>query len=396
MRDRRKFCRPKVTKYPEVGDVKIVLNCGQSVFIKAKDFKKIKKSFKNFSFVGEANYNPGNILVYNYNSNEQMKINPSDYDEHKFKIVEIIGAKEEGLEGDIICHNEILDVDAIFSYDDWITLSDSWDTTGLYGIQTFDIEPDEVSNKCIITSNGTSFAIKYEDFTKVDSNFRIVELIPVDMGLPSGTLWAWSDIDITKPGGFCDTPFTYEKSFFSWGNIDGHNPTSNSSFSPYNWGGVNQAEPWYEGQPYGSTKGNTLTGNIAVGEDFDAARANLGAPWRMPTNGEYGELFANIIYINADGTEVDTTKANKRVTVNGIVGLYIQSKINGARLFFSCSGYGSGSSWDSRGSNGNYWSSTFNSSRNARRLNFDSGGVSPQYYNYRCLGFAVRAVQNKN
>ena len=225
-----------------------------------------------------------------------------------------------------------------------------------------------------------------------DASFDPANLV-VDMGLPSGVKWAARDIDITKPGGFCETPFVYEKSFFSWGNIDGHNPTSNSSFSPYNWGGVNEAEPWYANQPYGNTKGNTLTGNIAVGEDFDAARANLGAPWRMPTSAEYGELFSNIIYINADGTEVDTTKADKRVTVNGIVGLYLQSKINGARLFFSCSGYGYGSSWFNRASGGYYWSSTFNSSRHARGLSFSSGGVSPQGNSNRYNGFAVRAVQ---
>lgn len=214
----------------------------------------------------------------------------------------------------------------------------------------------------------------------------------VDMGLPSGVKWASRDIDLTKPGGFCETPFTYEKSFFSWGNIDGHNPISNSAFD-YNWGGVNEQEPYYEGQPYGDTPGNTLTGNIAVGEDFDAARANLGEPWRMPTNGEYGELFANIRYINADGTEVDTTKADKRVNVNGIVGLYIESKINGARLFFSCSGYGYGRSWSYRGSGGVYWSSAFGSARNARGLGFDSGGVYPQSNYFRYYGFALRPVQ---
>ena len=66
------------------------------------------------------------------------------------------------------------------------------------------------------------------------------------MGLPSsGVKWANRDIDLTKPGGFCETPFVYEKSFFSWGNIDGHNPSSVSAFA-YNWGGVNQAEPWYD------------------------------------------------------------------------------------------------------------------------------------------------------
>ena len=214
----------------------------------------------------------------------------------------------------------------------------------------------------------------------------------VDMGLPSGVKWAARDIDMTKPGGFCDTPFTYEKSFFSWGNIDGHNPISNSAFD-YNWGSVNESEPYYEGQPYGSTPGNTLTGNIAVGEDFDAARANLGAPWRMPTSAEFAELFANIIYIDANGTEVDTTKTDKRVTVNGVMGLYIQSKLNGARLFFSCSGYGYGRSWHYRGSYGYYWSSTWDSARYARYLYFFSGGVSPQYYYYRFFGFALRPVQ---
>lgn len=214
----------------------------------------------------------------------------------------------------------------------------------------------------------------------------------VDMGLPSGVKWAARDIDLTKPGGFCDTPFIYEKSFFSWGNIDGHNPISNSAFD-YNWGGVNDTEPYYEGQPYGSTPGNTLTGNIAVGEDFDAARANLGAPWRMPTSDEFAELFANIKYINADGTEVDTTQADKRVTVNGVLGIYIESNINGARLFFSCSGYGGGRSWYSRGSGGYYWSATWNLARNASNLNFYSGGVLPQNSSSRCIGRALRPVQ---
>lgn len=214
----------------------------------------------------------------------------------------------------------------------------------------------------------------------------------VDMGLPSGVKWAARDIDLTKPSGFCDTPFTYMKSFFSWGNIDGHNPISNSAFS-YNWGGVNETEPYYENQPYGSTPGNTLTGSIAVGEDFDAVRANLGAPWRMPTNTEFAELFANIIYIDANGDEVDTTKTDKRVTVNGVLGLYIQSKLNGARLFFACSGFGNGRSWNGRGSHGYYWSSTWYSARYARSLHFSSGGVNPQYNFHRYYGFAVRPVQ---
>ena len=216
----------------------------------------------------------------------------------------------------------------------------------------------------------------------------------VDMGLTSGVKWAARDLDLTKPGGFCDTPFTYDKSFFSWGNIDGHNPKNNSFAGVYNWGGVNAQEPWYDGQPYGNTKGNTLSGDIPVGEEFDAARANLGEPWRMPTSAEFAELFAGSIYIDADGVEIPAATTDKRVTVNGIVGLYLQSKANGNRLFFSASGDGAGLSWDRRGAYGFYWSASFYSARLARYLSFYVGGAYPQYASNRYDGFAVRPVQN--
>ncbi len=225
-----------------------------------------------------------------------------------------------------------------------------------------------------------------------DASFDPAGLV-VDMGLPSGVKWAARDIDLTKPGGFCETPFVYEKSFFSWGNIDGHNPANGSFANIHNWGSVNAADPWYENQPYGTTPGATLAGDIAVGESYDAARANLGEPWRMPTNAEYGELFANIDYLNADGTVKSADETDKRSIVNGITGLWLQSKINGNKLFFACSGYGDGSSWYNRGSNGYYWSASFDSARDARFLVFYSGGVYPQNNFYRYCGFAVRPVQ---
>ena len=82
------------------------------------------------------------------------------------------------------------------------------------------------------------------------------------------------------------------------------------------------------------------------------------------------------------------------MTVNGIVGLYLQSKTNGNRLFFSASGYGAGSSWNYRGAGGIYWSASFNSARYARCLGFNSGGVDPQGNLNRYGGVAVRAVQS--
>jgi len=223
----------------------------------------------------------------------------------------------------------------------------------------------------------------------------------VDMGLPSGVLWAKASIDLTTASKFQEvdgavSPFKYECSFFSWGNTDGHNPSSTSAFD-YNWGGVNEQEPYYDGQPYGTTPGNALTGNIPP--SMDAARVNLGAPWRMPTTEEFAELFANIDYIDADGnvvtaeTSIAKTAADKRVTVNGINGLYLRSKINGNCLFFPASGLGNGRSWNYRAANGSFWSSTFSSARSARNLSFNSGGVYPQDTGNRYVGRSVRPIQ---
>ena len=205
----------------------------------------------------------------------------------------------------------------------------------------------------------------------------------VDMGLPSGLMWAKRNIDVTQPNGFAASEFQYECSFFSWGNVECHNPISDSVFD-YDFGSSNEG-------PYASTPGAALTGDASL--SYDAARINCGAPWRLPTTSEYEELFNNIDYIDANGDVIDPSQTNKLVTVNGIVGLFLKSKVNGNRLFFPCSGCGNGTSWGNRGSVGYYWSSSLDSATNGRYLDFYSGGVSPQYYNDRFYGFTGRAVQ---
>ena len=219
-----------------------------------------------------------------------------------------------------------------------------------------------------------------------------------DMGLPSGTLWAKKNIDITQQNGFAASEFQYECSFCSWGNTDMYNPNAQNSFAGvYNWGGVKDNEPYYENQPYGSTPGAALTADF--GPSFDAARRHLGAPWRMPSTEEFKELFDNCDFIDADGnivsasTSVAGTAADKRITMNGIVGLRLRSTINGNVIFFPASGSGNGASWSNRGSYGYYWSSSWGSARNARHLYFYSDGVNPQYTGSRYYGRAVRPVQ---
>lgn len=211
------------------------------------------------------------------------------------------------------------------------------------------------------------------------------------MGLPSGNRWAVSNLDVTVPYFFPESPFQYECSFFSWGNVTPHNPIDESSFS-YNFGDVNPASPWFDGQPYGSTPGAQLTGDIPL--DMDAARSLLGGPWHMPSRADFSELIAYCDYIDADGNVIASTKADKRVTVNDVMGIYLQSKINGNRLFFACSGAGGGTSWAARGISGGYWSNSFFSERNAYFLNFNTNSVTPQGNSSRNGGRAIRPIWN--
>lgn len=210
------------------------------------------------------------------------------------------------------------------------------------------------------------------------------------MGLPSGNRWAVSNLDANGPYYFQETPFQYECSFFSWGNVTPHNPISETAFD-YNFGSINSAAPWYEGQPYGDTPGSKLTGDIPLTND--AARRILGSPWRMPNLADIQELLRYCIYINEDGTEVDKTKVDKRVSVNGVLGLYLESIINGARLFISCAGLGINRSLINRTLYGVIWSTTWLSDRDARSLVFYNGVVRTSNYN-RYSGYAVRPIWN--
>lgn len=213
------------------------------------------------------------------------------------------------------------------------------------------------------------------------------------MGLPSGLKWAPMNIDGSKEKGFALSPFQYDCSFISWGNIDTHNPIDENNFG-YDWGSVNAEEPWYEGQVYGSTTGSELVTDIDIAHDV--ARQLCGEKWRIPTSDEFKELIDNCDFVQADGTTViDAGTTNKIVTVNGVDGIYLKSKTNGNLLFFACSGFGHDTTWYNRGSNGDYWASSYVSSRNARRLYFNSGGVNPQDINYRAYGYPVRPVYDQ-
>ena len=178
----------------------------------------------------------------------------------------------------------------------------------------------------------------------------------VDLALPSGLLWCEHNVGASTP---------YEHGlYFSWGNVEGHAEGSGYDFSD---------------AVYAQTAGAALTGNIAVGNTYDMARHNMGAPYRLPTMGEFTELNSNC---DSEWTDED-----------GVAGRRFTSRINGNSIFFPASGFYNGTSLSNRGSNGLYWSSAWYSEAYARSLYFDSTGVNPQGNNLRRCGFTVRAVQ---
>lgn len=214
----------------------------------------------------------------------------------------------------------------------------------------------KVKNNTILVMNydGTNFNV-----IGIESQVAAAPDGAVDLALPSGVLWADKNIGATTP---------YEDGlYFSWGNVTGHTGDDGYDFGTDNEG------------PYASTPGAELTGNIPTNTTYDAARHNMGSPWRMPTVGEFQELNSNC---DSEWTDED-----------GVTGRLFTSRINGNSIFFPASGYRYGTGLNLRGSYGYYWSASLSSQTFGYNLHFGSGGVNPAYDHSRFNGFSVRAVQ---
>lgn len=216
-------------------------------------------------------------------------------------------------------------------------------------------------------------------------------LEPVDMGLPSGLLWSAVEIDITQPGNVSATPFTYRKSFFSWGNVEGHNPIPGRAEFAYNWGTVRGASPYYEGMVYGTTPGAALA--IDIPPAMDAARIFLGSPWRMPSVDDMNELLSSCDFLMSDGvTPIPSSERNKMVSVNGFYGIYLRSRYNGRIIFIAAAGYGQRLVWSLTGVQGYLWLSTWGDEKSAGRLRMTTNGIVVDTDGERYRGFPIRPV----
>lgn len=177
----------------------------------------------------------------------------------------------------------------------------------------------------------------------------------VDLGLPSGTLWATCNIGAESPEDYGD--------YFAWGEVE---PKSTYVESTYNYSYYN----------------NSSVGKTELNLEDDAAYMNWGEGWRMPSINQLYELY------NGNNTN------NQWTTLNGKKGLLISSKSNGASLFLPAAGQHYDGSLQDVGLWGVYLSRSLSTSNYFAMYTMDfSSDSSHQGHHYRFSGHSIRPVR---
>ena len=179
----------------------------------------------------------------------------------------------------------------------------------------------------------------------------------VDLGLPSGLLWATCNVGANAPEEYGD--------YFAWGETM---PKDVYKWDTYQYG---------DGSTF--TKYSGSDGLTTLLPEDDAATANWGSSWRMPTVEDWEELYNN--------TTVTWT------TQNGVNGQLFTGS-NGNSLFLPAAGYRYLSDLYDAGSSGYYWSSSLVTDNPdvAWDLYFGLGDCAVNGC-YRYYGPSVRAVR---
>ena len=192
----------------------------------------------------------------------------------------------------------------------------------------------------------------------------------VDLGLPSGTLWATCNVGAKSPEEYGD--------YFAWGETKPKNTYDSGNYK-FNKGSGKMTKYCTIGS-YGS---NGMTDDLTELEpEDDAATANWGSDWQMPSKDQMEELIDNAFTIT------------EWTTINDYHGKKITSKQNGNWIFLPAAGYCEGSTIYREGLYGSCWSRSL--FENAPNDAYDWGFTYNDIYwgrDRRYMGLSVRPVR---
>ena len=210
-------------------------------------------------------------------------------------------------------------------------------------------------------SEGSTTITIMDNKTKQTASFDVTVTsmdIPaeaIDLGLPSGILWASYNVGATTPeeyGGYYAWGETKEKDTYFWTTYTHCDGVANSCHD---------------------------IGTDISGTEYDVAHVRWGGEWRMPTAEEFKELVYKCDH--------------QTTTQNGVYGFKFTGP-NGNSIFFPAAGYHFNTGINKAGSSGEYWSSTVRENKNyAYDTSMSVDYVYWDCYINRFAGLPVRPVK---
>ena len=209
----------------------------------------------------------------------------------------------------------------------------------------------------------------------------------VDLGLTSGTLWATANVGAKTPQDYGN--------YYAWGETT---TKANYSLSTYLDGNIARESDC--GTDKDALKGVT----DIVGTQYDAAQANWGGKWRMPTKAQQDELRSECYWVwteSYNGSDFRgyivykaKNSSDKGKQVNSGATPSSSYTLSDAHLFLPAAGARSASSLMSAGAYGYYWSSSLDNDYPlfAWDIYFDLDFVDSYRGLFRYSGQSVRAV----
>ena len=190
----------------------------------------------------------------------------------------------------------------------------------------------------------------------------------VDLGLPSGTLWATCNVGADKPEDYGN--------YYAWGE---QKPQVSNVYSwtsyKYADGDYNKLTKYCNMADYGN---NGFTDNLTELQTDDDPATSWGSGWRTPSSEQWDELWYN------------TT--SQWTTQKGVEGILFKAR-NGQSLFLPAAGGRRDSELNDVGSRCCYWYRSLSTDLPAGALGLQSTGDYVMGLSYRSDGLSVRPVR---